>query len=226
MKKRTEICAVNAWILLLVTGAVITSATLLGTTTAFAQEELAEEESAEESAEEKAKREAAELRNAELKALKQNGTGPELLNVAGLSKGVDGIIAEIRKREVGIALREQRVAERERSVVELEMMIEKRALELDRIRQEVEDRIGSWTAQGQDRVDQLSSVYASMPPLKAGDLLSRLDLDLAVSVVRSMKKKSSAGVLAAMRPDRALEVSRRLLKPLDPQTDSPAAPRK
>ncbi|MFK7898854.1 MAG: MotE family protein [Myxococcota bacterium] len=157
---------------------------------------------------------------------KTDGNGPEILNVPGLSKGVDAIVAEIRKREVGIALREQRVAERERAVVELESLVESRAMELDRIRQEVEDRIMEWSAQGQDRVDQLSSVYSSMPPVKAGDLLSKLDLDLAVSVIRSMKKKSSAGVLAAMRPDRALEVSRRLLKPLDPKTDAPAARRK
>jgi flagellar motility protein MotE (MotC chaperone) len=159
------------------------------------------------------------------RSLRDEGEAPDLLRAPGLSKGVDSIIAEIRKREVDLALREQRVAERERSVVELETMIETRSMELDRIRQEVEDRIAEWTSQGQDRVSQLASVYSSMPPDKAGDLLGRLDLDLAVSVLRGMKKKSSAGVLAAMQPDRALLVSRRLLKPLDPRTDPPAAKR-
>lgn len=187
---------------------------------AFAQDAL------EEQAAENPESEGTESTLSDLSGLKREGNGPEILNVPGLSRGVDGIIAEIRKREVGIALREQRVSERERSVVELESIIEKRATELDRIRQEVEDRILAWSSQGQDRVDQLSSVYSSMPPVKAGDLLSKLDLDLAVAVIRSMKKKSSAGVLAAMRPDRALAVSRRLLKPLDPQTDAPAARRK
>ena len=159
------------------------------------------------------------------RSLRDDGEAPDLLRAPGLSKGVDSIIAEIRKREVDLALREQRVAERERSVVELEEMIESRSLELDRIRQEIEDRIAEWTSQGQDRVAQLASVYSSMPPAKAGELLGRLDLDLAVSVLRGMKKKSSAGVLAAMKPDRALLVSRRLLRPLDPRTDPPAARR-
>ncbi len=159
------------------------------------------------------------------RSLRDDGGGPDLLRAPGLSKGVDSIIAEIRKREVDLALREQRVAERERSVVELEAMIETRSMELDRIRQEIEDRIAEWTSQGQDRVGQLANVYSSMPPDKAGELLGRLDLDLAVSVLRGMKKKSSAGVLAAMKPDRALLVSRRLLKPLDPRTDPPAAKR-
>ena len=158
-------------------------------------------------------------------SLRDEGEAPDLLRAPGLSKGVDSIIAEIRKREVDLALREQRVAERERAVVELEEMIESRSLELDRIRQEIEDRIAEWTSQGADRVSQLASVYSSMPPDKAGELLGRLDLDLAVSVLRGMKKKSSAGVLAAMKPDRALLVSRRLLTPLDPRTDPPAARR-
>ena len=156
------------------------------------------------------------------KKLKDGESAVDLLNAPGLSRGVDAIIAEIRKREVDLALREQRVAERERAVVALESMIEKRAMDLDRIREEVEGRIAGWSAQGRDRVSQLADVYSAMPPQRAGQLLNKLELDLAVAVVRSMKKKSSAGVLGAMRPDRALLVSRRMLKPLDPTTDSPA----
>ena len=115
------------------------------------------------------------------------------------------------------------IAERERAVVELEEMIVKRSTDLDRVRQEVEDRIAEWSSQGRDRVTQLADVYSAMPPEKAGRLLDKLDLDLAVSVVRKMKKKSSAAVLGAMRSDRALLVSRRMLKPLDPSSDAPAA---
>ncbi len=156
-------------------------------------------------------------------SLKEAGDVPDVLNAPGLSRGVDAIISEIRKREVELARREQQVAERERAVVELEELIDRRATELERIRSEVERRIADWSAQGQDRVQQLASVYAAMPPAKAGTLLGKLDLDLAVSVIRGMKKKSSAAVLSAMRSDRALLVSRRLLRPLDPGTDAPAA---
>lgn len=167
--------------------------------------------------------EASDRRPIDPDALKEGEAAVDLLNAPGLSRGVDAIIAEIRKREVEIALREQRIAERERAVVELEEMIVERSTDLDRVRQEVEDRIAEWSSQGRDRVAQLADVYAAMPPEKAGRLLDKLDLDLAVSVVRNMKKKSSAAVLGAMRSDRALLVSRRMLKPLDPSTDAPAA---
>ena len=156
-------------------------------------------------------------------ALKEGKAAVDLLNAPGLSRGVDAIIEEIRKREVELALREQRIAERERAVIELEALIEERSTDLDRIRQEIEDRISEWSSQGRDRVAQLSDVYAAMPPEKAGRLLDKLELDLAVSVLRSMKKKSSAAVLGSMRADRALLVSRRMLKPLDPSSDAPAA---
>jgi flagellar motility protein MotE (MotC chaperone) len=147
----------------------------------------------------------------------------EALEVEGLSPGVDAILARIREREVALAVREQRIAERERAVVELEALLEQRASELERIRADVEERISSWEGQGPDRVQQLADVYAAMPAPRAGSLLGQLDLDLAVSIVRGMKKKSSAGALAAMPPDRALRVSERLLRPLDPRTDAPAA---
>jgi len=140
-----------------------------------------------------------------------------------LSRGVDSILDQVRKREVELVLREQAVAERERAVVELEQRIDQRARELDRIRAEVEDRIHAWASQGGDRVAQLAKVYSEMPEAKAGSLLGRLDLDLAVSIIRQMKKKASAGVLAAMGSDRALVVSERLLRPLDPTTDAPAS---
>jgi flagellar motility protein MotE (MotC chaperone) len=143
--------------------------------------------------------------------------------VPALSRGVESILDQVRKREIALVLREQSVAERERAVVELEQRIDQRARELDRIRAEVEDRIHAWASQGGDRVAQLAKVYAEMPEAKAGSLLGRLELDLAVSIIRQMKKKSSAGVLAAMGSDRALLVSERLLKPLDPTTDAPAA---
>lgn len=155
--------------------------------------------------------------------LRRTGDAPEILNAAGLSHGVDAIIAAIRERELELILREQEIAERERSIADLEDIIEERTVELDRIRQRVEERISSWATQEPSRIQQLANVYSSMPAPRAADLLGKLDLDLAVSVLQGMKKKQSAGVLAAMRADRALQISRRMLRPLSPLTDAPAA---
>ena len=146
----------------------------------------------------------------------------ERLDQNALSAGVDVIIEGVRQRDLELLRREQAVAERERAVAELESLIDTRTGELDRIRREIEDRIRGWSSEGPDRVEQLASIYSAMSAQRAGELLGQLELDLAVSVVRAMKKKYSAAALAAMRPDRALQLSRRLLAPLDPRTDAPA----
>lgn len=146
-----------------------------------------------------------------------------LLSGPGFSKGVDLILSEVRAREIEIARRELELGEREAAVKELEAMVAERAGELEKIRGEVEARILAWTRQGQDRIEQLSGVYSVMPPAEAADLLAKLDLDLAVSIIQKMKKKVSASVLAVMKPERALLVSRRILEPLDPATDAPPA---
>lgn len=153
----------------------------------------------------------------------KDGDIAALLSGPGFSKGVDSILAEVKAREAMLARREIELAEREGAVKELEAMVAERAGELERIRAEVETRILAWSAQGQDRIAQLSGVYSAMPPAEAAELLAKLDLDLSVSVIRQMKKKISAGVLAAMKPDRALLISRRILEPLDPRTDAPPA---
>lgn len=147
----------------------------------------------------------------------------DLLSGPGFSKGVDVILSEVRTREIELTRRELEVAEREIAAKELEGMVAQRAGELEKIRAEVETRILAWSTQGGDRIEQLSGVYAVMPAAEAAELLAKLDLDLAVSIIRQMKKKVSASVLAAMRPDRALLVSRRILQPLDPATDAPPA---
>ena len=54
------------------------------------------------------------------------------------------------------------------------------------------------------------------------DIVRRRRQEMVERQIRS-RGIHDAGVLAAMSPDRALSVSRRMLKPLDPTTDSPAA---
>jgi len=147
----------------------------------------------------------------------------DLLARPALSKGVDLILAEVKEREVELSRRELELSEREGAIRELESMVAQRAGELERIRKEVEARIVAWSSQGQDRIDQLSGVYSAMAPAEAAGLLSKLELDLSVAIIRQMKKKVSAGVLAAMKPERALSISRRILKPLDPASDAPPA---
>ncbi len=138
---------------------------------------------------------------------------------AGLSRGVESLIAEIRKQSFSLEKRGRELARREAAVQEIERLLDERVAEIEQMRDEVERRIERWVSLDGDRVEKLSKVYSSMPPERAALLLSGLELDLSVAIVQHMKKKQSAAVLAAMRSERALVISRRLLEPLDPETD-------
>ena len=191
---------------------------LLGVTPLVAWAKAAEQPAANEAGKNEQTQKVGKGRTAEA------GAAPaQSLTGANFSKGVEVILAEVHAREVELTRREIELSEREAAASELETMVSQRTEELEKIRAEVETRILAWSAQGHDRIEQLSGVYSAMPASEAANLLAKLDLDLSVSIIRQMKKKVSASVLAAMKSDRALLVSRRILQPLDPATDPPAA---
>ncbi len=105
-------------------------------------------------------------------------------------------------------------------------MIEERITSLEVDREEIETRIAEWETQDGDRIKKLSKVYAALPPIKAARLLSDLELDLAVSVLSGMKQKNSAQVLAVIAPDRALVMSRRMVRPLTASPEGKAGRKK
>ncbi|MCP5042042.1 MAG: hypothetical protein GY944_13515 [bacterium] len=160
--------------------------------------------------------------SAERDDLQVPGSGSRM----GLSQGVDRLLSEVYKRQKELAEAEREVTRREAAVLELEVMIEERITSLEVDREEIETRIAEWEAQDGDRIKKLSKVYAALPPIKAARLLSDLELDLAVSVLSGMKQKNSAQVLAVIAPDRALVMSRRMVRPLTASPDGKAGRKK
>ena len=132
----------------------------------------------------------------------------------GMSQGVDRLLSEIDLRRKALKESEREVARREAAVDELEALIVERVAMLEESRLEIEARIERWEQKDGDRIKKLSKVYSAMAPPKAAGLLSRLELDLSVAILSGMKQKNSALVLSAIPRDRALDMSRRMVRPL------------
>ncbi len=130
---------------------------------------------------------------------------------------VGRLLLEMRQRESQLDRRARELDERERTIVELETRVDERLAELRQMQETIEQRIRDWEAQDGDRIKRLAKVYEAMPPGSAAPLLENLELDLATSIVSSMKAKKSAAVLAAMDPEEALSMSRRVARPLEPK---------
>lgn len=57
---------------------------------------------------------------------------------------------------------------------------------------------------------KLSKVYEAMKPAQAAPILSSLDLDIVLQILRNMKDRQAAKILAAMNPALAAEISTRM----------------
>ncbi len=119
------------------------------------------------------------------------------------------LLAELRKRNDELEVRERNLRERERSLGELAAEAESMLAELEGRRSQVEERVAVLEKLQGDGVARLAKVYGAMPPPRAAELLSRLDLEVASVLLSRMKPKVSASVMAVMDPEQALRLSER-----------------
>lgn len=126
----------------------------------------------------------------------------------------DRLLLEIRDRQAVFERRERELEAREATVQELETRVASRIEELKALRAELEAGLSSLDEESELRVRQLAKMYASMPPDRAAPLLEAIDRDLATEVLRRMKHKKSAAVMALLSRPAALSLSRRVALPL------------
>jgi flagellar motility protein MotE (MotC chaperone) len=66
------------------------------------------------------------------------------------------------------------------------------------------------TAQQDEAATKLAKMYEAMPPAKAAPILSTLDPEVTLDILRRMKERQAAAVLAAMDAGVAAQISSRL----------------
>lgn len=123
------------------------------------------------------------------------------------------LLLEIRSRKASLDEREHELDARESSVVELEARVSERIEELKSVRLDLAQRLSVLDEESEARVQTLTKVYAAMPPNRAAPLLEAIDADLATAILRRMKTKKSAAVIALMSQEEALLLSRRVAQP-------------
>jgi flagellar motility protein MotE (MotC chaperone) len=127
---------------------------------------------------------------------------------------VERLLQQLGQRGAALDQREADLAARERSISELEAEVSRRLSELEALRTRIEERLASFRQENGDSVQRLVKIYAEMPPSQAAHLLESLEPGLATDVVRRMKQKQAAAVLALMSPTTALRISELVARPL------------
>ncbi len=117
------------------------------------------------------------------------------------------LVASADEKLALLEKREQQVSERERLIEVSERRLNEQMARLEAVRKKVSETAGlAEQKMGKDR-SKLIAIYEQMKPKEAAGIFNEMDTVVASELLRSMREQSSSGILAAMEPKKAYEVT-------------------
>ena len=123
------------------------------------------------------------------------------------------ISESLKNKEKMLEDRKLALDERERYLNEYENELKKKDAELSDIRKKLEDLYNKIKIAEDENLNQLAKVYASAKAKSAAEVISKMELDKAVSLFQKMNPMSAGKILTALggiNPEFASKVSERL----------------
>ncbi|WP_029063069.1 hypothetical protein [Labrenzia sp. DG1229] len=127
---------------------------------------------------------------------------PDSLEIGG-SAAERAVLESLGKRRESLQQQEGQLDLREKLLQATEERIQKRVDELKKLEQRIETAVEKKKKQEQDEVAGLVTMYETMKPKDAARIFDRLSLPILLKVVRQMKPRKMADILAKMSPERA-----------------------
>jgi flagellar motility protein MotE (MotC chaperone) len=116
-------------------------------------------------------------------------------------------IEQLLEKEKELVEREKRILEMEEKLQQTQSEIDKKLQLLDQTRREIASRLETRVVQDQESIEKLVGVYSNMKPQSAAMVISRLDEELAISVLKKMKKQDAGNILNYMDAQKAKSLS-------------------
>lgn len=89
--------------------------------------------------------------------------------------------------------------------------IAQRKQEVEELLDRVEEHVRVMEEERSQMLGQLARVYETMKPDEAAGILEGIDVDTSTEIIRRMKERSAAGVMASLEPRAAARISQRML---------------
>lgn len=150
-----------------------------------------------------------------------------VMSPIALSHGADGssdcagvpseLLLAIKLRSNDLDKREGLVHIEELQIKTLRSEIEERIAHLSKARQEMEQVVDELKLEKEKGVKKLAKIYESMEAEEAATRIELVDNRLAVKLLKSMKQKSAAAILAAVKPKKAALLTQKLDKSMSPK---------
>ncbi len=144
------------------------------------------------------------------------------------------VLERLSDRRKQLDERERDLDMREKLIAAAEKRVEERVTELKTIETRIEGMFGKRGEQEEAQLAGLVKMYETMKPASAAAIFDTLEQGVLIDVMARMKPAKAAPILAAMKPERAQEVTVELARRFDlppedaaaaaPATDPAAAP--
>ena len=116
-------------------------------------------------------------------------------------------IEHLIAKEDELNSREKRLQEMEEKLQKEKDELQKKIDELELARKNIASRLDKRVAEDEENVNKLVGVYANMKPQSAAMIITKLDENLAVSVLKRMKKQDAGSILNFIEPAKAKVLS-------------------
>lgn len=117
------------------------------------------------------------------------------------------LIELLEKKQERLALEEERIQRERQELENLRKDVNSRIDQLKKVQAALDDMIDKQNKQRQERITQLVKVLSNMRPQPAADVISKLDINMAVEVFRRMQSRTAGKVMASLKPDKAARIS-------------------
>ena len=132
---------------------------------------------------------------------------PSIIGAESKARPSPKTAAEIEKSLSAADAREDAVAEKEAALKVYEAQLSKRLDELDNKNALLKSYIDTLETSRIKDIQKLASIYDSMKPAAAGEILIEMDPKFAAGLLSHMESEKAAGIVAAMEPKKAAAVS-------------------
>ena len=122
------------------------------------------------------------------------------------------VLQSLAKRRDAIEAREQLLMQREALLEAAEQEVDLKITELANLRADIERLLGQQEKVQEERLRSMVKIYESMKPKEAAAIFNTMDMDILLSVLSRMNERRSAPIFAAMSPERAQQVTIRLVE--------------
>ncbi|MGH1455674.1 MAG: MotE family protein [Alphaproteobacteria bacterium] len=126
------------------------------------------------------------------------------IDISGVKAEMLGDMVDRRKK---LDKQEKNLISKEALLRATEKEMDRKILELEKLKKEIESLLTQQTEEEKERVSSLVKIYEGMKPKDAARIFDTLDVDVLVAVMSQMSERKVAPVLAAMSAERARTVT-------------------